>query len=119
MGGNIGVHRLSWILANGAIPDGMSVLHRCDNPPCVNPEHLFLGTQRDNNLDMRAKGREGRFDRKGEANGHAKLTLSQAREIRARYASGGISQEALGRNYGIPQAHVSRIVLNRAWAEEV
>ena len=50
-------HRFAWIRANGPIPDGMDVLHRCDNPPCCNPEHLFLGTRADNAKDMIAKGR--------------------------------------------------------------
>lgn len=51
-------HRLAWELANGSIPEGMNVLHRCDNPPCCDPEHLFLGTQKDNVADMIAKGRK-------------------------------------------------------------
>lgn len=56
-GQNILAHRMAWILINGSIPDGMCVLHRCDNPPCCNVEHLFLGTRKDNTADMIAKGR--------------------------------------------------------------
>jgi hypothetical protein len=54
---DVGAHRVAWTLTNGPIPAGLVVCHRCDNPPCCNPEHMFIGTQRDNLADMFAKGR--------------------------------------------------------------
>ena len=73
-------HRLAWTLANGDAPKGASVLHRCDNPKCVNPEHLFLGTQADNMRDMRDK-RRARAPA-GEAHRDAKLSLDDVRRIK-------------------------------------
>ena len=73
-------HRLMWEFENGSIPDRLCVLHTCDNRVCVNPNHLFLGTQRDNIQDKHTKGRAA--DQCGEHNNSAKLTADQVRQIR-------------------------------------
>lgn len=73
-------HRVAWSLTNGPIPDGLNVLHHCDTPACVNPDHLFLGSQRDNMRDCRDKGRLNLTIRMKTANSH--LTEHQVREIR-------------------------------------
>jgi len=113
-------HRFSWSLVNGPIPDGNGwhgtcVLHRCDNPPCVNPAHLFLGTQADNIDDMIAKGRNGYTGQRGEKHGMAKLTESQVIEIRRRYAIGNISQEKLAFELGVSQTTIGSIVRRDKW----
>ena len=105
-GGPMIATRVAWEIHNGPIPDGQYVCHRCDNPPCVNPEHLFLGTRAVNNADMASKKRTAN----GERRPQAKLTDDQVDEIRSRYASEGISQKALGREYGVDQSTVSLIV---------
>jgi len=93
----------AWV---GPIPDGVFICHKCDNPPCVNPAHLFLGTSLVNVRDMVAKGRNPHGER------HAGHTLSDANiaELRARYAAGGVSQRVLGHEYGVSQQLVSRWV---------
>ncbi len=75
----IRAHRFAWQLWRGHIPDGLSVLHRCDTPLCVNPNHLFLGTPKDNVADMVAKGREA----KGEVTGNHRIKAAQVPTIRA------------------------------------
>lgn len=103
-----GTHRVAWVLANGPIPTGLSVLHRCDNPRCVRPDHLFLGTQTDNQRDMREKGRHI----KGSRHPHARLTETEAIEIQR---SAGVSALALARKYGVSKVTVRNIQLGRRW----
>lgn len=81
--GLTGTHRVSYMLHVGKIPEGMHICHRCDNPACVNPAHLFLGTHVDNMADMRAKNRMVMPDTVGAANSQAILTEAQVLEIRA------------------------------------
>lgn len=105
-------HRLAWALAVGTVPHGMFVLHRCDNPPCCNPGHLFLGTHRDNMADQVAKKRS-LF---GERNPRAKLTAAQVDEIRALLAERRLSQREIGIRFGVTQSAVSLIALGKKWA---
>ncbi len=104
------VHRVSWFLDHGRWPE-QCVLHRCDNPPCVNPAHLFEGTHLDNMTDRRRKRRAA----KGVRNGRAKLTEGQIREIRARYATGDVSAARLGREFGVSSWQTHRIVRSEHW----
>lgn len=109
---NVLTHRAAYEDAIGPVPEGMNVLHRCDNPPCCNPAHLWIGTRADNNADMAAKGRAYNGDRKGEKNGYAKLTSKQAAKIRA--AKG--SQGSIAAKYNVSQSTVSLIKLGKRWA---
>jgi hypothetical protein len=96
----------------GAIPQGMMVLHECDNPPCCNPDHLFLGTQTDNMRDMVNKGR--RPSTVGENHPRAKLTDEQAREIRGVPRTYG-SEARLAAQYGVSRYCISKIRRNKTW----
>lgn len=105
---HVSVHRLSWELTFGAIPDGLCVLHRCDNRRCYNPEHLFLGTHKDNVQDMLQKGRSN--NARGERHGRAKLSDAQVEQMRDQYASGGYTQLDLARAYSVHTQTVFRII---------
>lgn len=108
-------HRMIYEISRGPIPRGMLVCHRCDNPPCVNPEHLFLGTSRDNTLDAWNKGRLPQIPpMPGELNPKAKLTEEQVIEIRRLYAS-GVFQKTIGAMFGIKQITVSNITTRKHW----
>ena len=106
-------HRLVWILAYGEPPaDRPWVLHRCDNPPCCELTHLFIGTAADNNADMAAKmrNRVPHSAATGERNPAAKITDAQRDEIVYRYRAGGIRQVDLAAEYGITQGQISHII---------
>lgn len=109
-------HRFSWELANNQpIPKGLFICHKCDNPKCINPGHLFLGTHTDNMRDMANKGRTGGI-RTGKDNRNTKLTPGQVREIRLRYTSTKVSQRALAKEYGITQTAIFYILKGKNWA---
>lgn len=112
-GKNFGAHRLSYVMKHGSIPSGLIICHKCDNPSCVNPDHLFAGTYKDNAQDMIAKGRKS--DSAGEANGQAILTAIQAEEIRNRYAKGDMPQCELARKYNVSPALIGLITKGRIW----
>lgn len=119
-------HRLAYTMFNGPIPPGLCVLHYCDNPPCVNPGHLYLGTIVENNADRDSKGRTARGIThgsrtkpnrvaRGERSGQAKLTEDNVRSIRAAIATGE-SHCALGRQYGVRHATIWNIAHRKTWA---
>lgn len=119
-------HRVVWMLHYGSIPVGFHVLHHCDNPPCVRPAHLFLGTQADNMRDCQMKGRKATGERngncthpeqrpRGECHKNSKLTETRIQAIRALYASGVYTQAVLGRQFGVCQAAISYIVRRKQW----
>lgn len=120
-----GTHRVAWELTHGKIPNGLFVLHKCDNKPCVNPAHLWLGTHKDNMADMVAKGRQASGDRnssrqhperlrfvRGVDHGQAKLT--EASVVAIRSATG--TQVSIAKIFGISQSVVSQIRSRQLWA---
>ena len=109
-------HRVAFALVNGAIPRDRVVMHRCDNPLCVNTEHLKLGTLRDNWEDMVNKGR-GAFGLSGERHLQVKLSAAQVREIRRLHAAGMECQD-IGDKFGISDVHVGRIAHGINWKKE-
>lgn len=107
-------HRVSWELANGPIANELCVLHKCDNPACVNPEHLFLGTYADNKLDAKMKGRHRWPVLRGERSPNHKLTWEIVNEIRRRCASGE-RQISVATSLGLTRQSVSKIVRRDQW----
>jgi HNH endonuclease len=112
-------HRISYQLHYGDLEQGNVVMHRCDNPSCVNPHHLSKGTQADNVRDMMEKGRRtwvSHFNGpQGEVCHFAKLTSETVVEIRKRYSSGKETMKSLGEIFGVTQPVVSRIINRKIW----
>lgn len=117
-----GTHRIAWMLTHGPIPDGSVVRHVvCDNPPCVRPDHLAIGTVADNYADMVAHNRQPKVRRlegirRGERHPSARLTAHDVRAIRID-ASWGVRQSLLARQYGVTQQAIYRIVHRLCWKE--
>lgn len=112
-------HRVAYALTFGGVPEDLAVLHRCDNPPCCNPAHLFLGTIADNNRDMREKGRGyhlGPKKQNGEQNDSAKLTENDVRAMRAMYAAGGVTYQDVADRFHVANAQAWRVVNRQRWA---
>jgi len=101
--------RVAWGLVYGSIPDGLDVCHSCDNPACVNPEHLFIGTASDN---LKDSVRKGRLNHQGEKNSNAKLTSVLVREIREL----NLPQQTLAKMFGVSKGTIYYIQKNLTWA---
>lgn len=103
----VNAHRVAWEITYGHIPERLYVLHSCDNPPCIRPNHLFLGTQAENQQDSISKGRFAR----GGKNGQAKLTISKVNEIKI----SKLSQRKLANQFHVSRRTITDILKGRSW----
>lgn len=108
---NMSAHRVMWIKVYGHIEPGLFVCHHCDNPSCVNPDHLFLGTCQDNTDDMKRKGRQNI----GVRNPSARVNENDVRAIRSLLRTGSWKQREIATVYGLNQVTVSEISLRKTW----
>lgn len=104
-------HRIAHLAWIGPLGEDQHVCHRCDNPPCVNPAHLFAGTSKENMEDCARKDRISH----GEKRSWHKLTESDVRDIRAAYATGEFSQKGLAASYGVAQSNINAVINRRTW----
>lgn len=116
-GKQVRAHRYLYEMFKGKIPKGMNVLHKCDNTACVNPEHLFLGSQKDNVKDMMSKGRGGYKKFCGEAHHNRKLDMNKVKKMREMWESKKYSQYQIASKFNISQQVVSKVVNYKAWLE--
>ncbi len=111
-------HRYAWAAVHGPIPDGAMICHRCDNPPCCNPAHLWLGDAASNNADREAKGRTRLADQTGEANGNHVLTTEDVERVKVELRMGATNR-ALGERYGVHHSQISNIRRGRSWSNVI
>lgn len=113
-------HRISWVIFKGEIPEGLFVLHKCDVTRCINPEHLFLGTQQDNMDDMYRKGRQGkqvvREDQRGKLNNMSKLKEEDVKEIKRLLNKGELTNQKIADRFHVSQSQISGIKNNKFWS---
>ena len=106
-------HRISYMLNYGEIPKGMEVCHKCDNPSCINPDHLFLGTYKDNAMDCLNKGRM--FTQIGEEHASSKLTEEIVKNARIEYSKGNISSRELAKKYNVSRKTMWDALTGKTW----
>ena len=106
-------HRVSWEIHYGPVPDGIQVCHQCDNPSCVRPDHLFLGTQTDNVQDCLSKGRHRTVH--GENAHSCRLTTAHVLEARRLYSAGGFTKLGLSKQFGISRTAMRNIIDRKRW----
>lgn len=114
-GKQLRTHRIAYELSNGKIPEGMCVLHKCDNRKCCNPSHLFLGTHLDNIADMVAKSRNNCGKLQPDRKRRVKLTEQIAKKIIQKYKTGKCLMTHLAKEYGMHPRTVNRIVRGQKW----
>lgn len=112
-GHHVNAHRFAWFLSYGPIPEDLWVLHKCDNPACCNPSHLFLGTHTDNMRDMGGKNRKYRIY--GERNPAVKLTENQVKEIKESLTN-GVKQRLLAIKYKVTESNIHYIKSGKRWS---
>jgi len=108
-------HRRSWEAFNGDIQDGLCVLHKCDNPSCVNPDHLFLGTRKDNIIDKVNKGRQSSLF--GEKNKASKLTEEKVKEIRSKYIPKKYTYKMLSKEFNVSLCTIRDVIKRNTWGD--